>query len=509
MTDPLNKIRNAMPSWGVDAVLIPHEDSYLNEYPPLWAEALAWASGFTGSAGLAVVTKDKAALFTDARYTIQAKKELSKDWESFLSSETKPEEWLAGKATRIGYDPSCLSASRLESLKKALGEKGVEAVPLARNAIHDLMGQKTNAHDLKVEIFPAKYEGRGMDEKLALVRAEMDRLDLAGALIADPTMLSWLLGIRGTVVELTPVALAKGLVTKDEMLVQLDPAHQKPRIKGVTFVDSLNREVAGRLGYNPATTPAALVEEQKNAKPIKNLFEALRVAKTEKSRKVIKAALRRDNKILDQFFTELIEILKTKSLYEHEVAELIAQARSKHPLYVGESFNAIVGWKENGAIIHYRPQKGSDVLIKGDGVLLIDCGAQYKDATTDRTTTLLIGDVGEEARRAYAAVAKSHQTLAKATFPKNTTGAQLDGLCRAPLWAAGFDCPHGIGHGVGQFLSVHEGPFGISARSHDPLPEGLLVSNEPGVYKEGEWGIRHERLYFVEDAGNGMLKFKA
>lgn len=503
----LDLLRQQLPAWGVDAVLVPHEDQYLNEYLPPWAEILTWLCGFTGSAGTAAVTGQEAALFVDSRYTIQAKNELdSKKWTSFLINNMKPETWLPGKAKRVGYDPSCFSQSRADILIETFAAKGIEAVALPVGAVHGLMNNKSNAHDLPVDAFPVKFEGRDAHEKLKLIRAELAHAGVDAALIADPSLVSWALGIRGRVTKMTPLALARALVTKDKLFVQLDPVHAQSL--PVDAVIGALPSFDGLVGYDPDTTPPASLIAYKNIKPLKGLFQKLRAAKTPQSRAVIKEVLRRDNKILDKFFKGLIQYLQANTAYEHEIAEMIAAARAKHPLYVEESFDAIVGFRENGAIIHYRPQKGSDKLVKGRGVLLIDCGGQYQDGTTDRTTTILLDPTAEE-KRVYEAVVKAHKTLASAKFPVGTTGAQLDGICKKPLWDAGYDCPHGIGHGVGQFLSVHEGPFSISPRGSQPVPEGLLVSNEPGVYIEGKFGVRHERLYFVEAVGDGsgLLQF--
>ncbi len=503
----LDLLRKQLPAWGVDAVLVPHEDQYLNEYLPPWAEVLDWLSGFTGSAGTAVVTAKDAALFVDSRYTIQAKNEVSsKHWSSFLINDMKPEIWLDGKAKRVGYDPSCLSASRAEQLIETFKAKSMEVVALPVGSVHGLMQNKSNAHDLSIDAFPSHFEGCDAQEKLKLIRAELEQSGLDAALIADPSLVSWALGIRARVTKMTPLALARALVTKDRLFVELDPVHaQVLPVEGVIGALPL---FEGLVGYDPDTTPPANIVRYKNVKPVKGLFQKLRAAKTPQSRAVIKEVLRRDNRILDKFFKHLVQYLQTHTAYEHEIAEMIAAARAKHPLYVEESFDAIVGFRENGAIIHYHPKKGSDKLVKGRGVLLIDCGGQYQDGTTDRTTTILLDPTDEE-KRVYEAVVKSHKALARAVFPVGTTGAQLDGICKKPLWDAGYDCPHGIGHGVGQFLSVHEGPFSISPRGGHALPEGLLVSIEPGVYLEGKFGVRHERLYFVEQADGkpGMMQF--
>lgn len=509
MTTPLSQLRARLASWHVDAVLVPHEDAYLNEYLPDDAEALAWLSGFTGSWGMAVVTGKEAAMFVDGRYTIQAKNQLdSKYWESFLINDTRPEDWVQGKVKTLGYDPSCLAAGRLEKLQEGFAKAGVAFKPIPSGAVHALMPKSNSQGNAAVELFPAKYEGRDLADKLALVREEMKREGLDAALIADASLVSWLLGWRSHIVATTPLVLARALVTFDDLFVEVDPRHVAPANGLVTLQKNLCK-YNDVVGYDPQATPAALLALYPKARPIKNLFERLRSAKTPTSRKIIKEVLKRDNQILDRFFRQLKTYLESKSAYEHEIAEMIAAARAKHPLYVEESFDAIVGFRENSAIIHYRPEKGADKLVKGKGVLLIDCGGQYRDGTSDRTTTLLLGTPTAEEKRVYDAVVKAHKALAKAVFPVGTTGAELSAIPNQVLWAAGYTCPHGIGHGVGQYLSVHEGPFSISPRGHEALPEGLLVSNEPGVYLEGKFGVRHERLYFVEKQKNGMLGFSA
>lgn len=504
----LNSLRRHLSEWQVDAVLVPHEDKYLNEYPPADAELLAWVSGFTGSAGMAVIGKKHAAMFVDGRYTIQAKKQLdSNDWESFLINDMPPQQWAKHKFKTIGYDPSCISAGRLEKMTEAFANEGMLMVPLPQSALHDLIPAITNGKNGEpVTVFPQKYEGRGLAEKLELIRAEMKAEGLDAALIADATLVSWLLGWRSRAVETTPVVLARALVTLDDVFVEIDPRHYDVPQGQVTLQNPL-RKYDGIVGYDPNTTSASLLSLVTKPKPVKNLFEKLRCSKTPTSRKVIKEVLRRDNQILDKFFRQLQNYLKTNSAYEHEIAEMIAEARAKHPLYVEESFHAIVGFRENSAIIHYRPEKGSDKLVKGRGVLLVDCGGQYQDGTSDRTTTLLLGEPTKQEALVHKAVVKAHKALAATVFPEGTTGAELSAIPNAVLWAAGYTCPHGIGHGVGQYLSVHEGPFSISPRGTEKLPEGLLVSNEPGVYIEGKFGVRHERLYFVEKLKNGMMGF--
>lgn len=513
MSDNLKTIRNQLKTWNVDAVYVPHEDSYLNEYLPPDQEVLAWLTGFTGSAGVAIVTNSEAGLFVDGRYPIQARGQVSKDWTVLEVPLQSMDDWLSGKCTTIGYDPSCMAVSRFEALKEKFDKIDVTMVALDDGVIHSLENQTISKNNTLFQWDTTKHEGRDFKDKLALVRDALKKHHIDGAVIGDATLVSWLTGLRAQSIPRSPQILGRVFVTQESCQLMLDQnyADQSSIKIDIQIVSQFEIGQTMCIGYDPNTVPQSLVSTLKNTKKIKGLFEDIRCIKTHHSRKVIKEVLRRDNEIMDNFFKWLVEYLKTKKAYEHEIAIMIAEARAKHDLYVDESFDAIVGFRENSAIIHYHPTKGSDKLVHGDGVLLIDSGGQYVDGTTDRTTTLLLGDVGDKARHVYETVVKAHEALARAIFPKGTTGAELATIPNQILWEQGFKCPHGIGHGVGQFLSVHEGPYNISPRSMNIIPEGLLVSNEPGVYFENEFGVRHERLHIVEENMDhkGFLKFSS
>ncbi len=511
MSQNLKTLRDQLGAWGVDAVYIPHEDAYLNEYLPPDQEILAWVSGFTGSAGVAIVSADDAGLFVDGRYPIQARAQVDKDWDVLEAPHNKMDEWVRGKIKTLGFDPSCIAVARLESLKEKLKKIDVEIVALKEGAIHQLMNSESIKNNTLFQWDSDRFEGRDFKDKLALARQSMKDNDIEGGIIGDATLVSWLTGIRAQSVLHSPQILGRLFITHDACQLMLDHNYtNQSDIKiDIQIVSDFKVDQNKRIGFDPQTVPQSLVQNIKKTKEIKNLFEDIRCIKTPKSRQIIKEVLRRDNDIMDRFFKWLVEYLETNTAYEHEIAIMISEARAKHNLYVEESFDAIVGFRENSAIIHYHPVKGSDKLVHGSGVLLIDSGGQYQDGTTDRTTTILLGDVSDKERCVYDTVVKAHETLARTRFPVGTTGAELAAIPNHILWEQGYTCPHGIGHGVGQFLSVHEGPYNISPRSMNAIPEGLLVSNEPGVYFENEFGVRHERLFIVEqdEKHKGFLKF--
>jgi Xaa-Pro aminopeptidase len=468
---------------------------------------LAWLTGFTGSAGFAIITKDKAAFFTDGRYVLQAKEELPSYYEQHNISEKSPSQWVLENLSaheKVGYDPWLFTESQLSKYDRPL-------VALTSNPIDALWSDRPSPPDDSIRLHPIEYAGKDDESK---------RTDIAASLKADQLLLTacdsiaWLLNIRGNDVPHTPIVHSMCLLRRDgtyDLFVDLqkvkDDILTALQQNGGTLIDISQildhiKKIAGSCQIDPQTTPMILLQtlEQAGVKIVRERDPCL-LPKALKNPIELKGAHHahvQDGIALHRFF----EWLHTQSL-EGETTELSAaqklhELRKEGDLFQDLSFDTISGFGAHGAIIHYGVTPKSNVPLKREGLYLLDSGGQYLTGTTDVTRTIALGTPTTEQKNRYTRVLKGHIALAQAIFPAGTTGIQLDVLARQFLWQVGCDYDHGTGHGVGSYLSVHEGPQGISKRAPDvPLKPGMILSNEPGYYKEGEYGIRIENLMTV------------
>ncbi len=509
-------LRAACAAKGLSGYIIPRADEYLGEYVPPCAERLAWISGFTGSAGLAIVLTDRAAVFSDGRYTLQLEQQTDGAvWERLHMIEDKPEAWLraAAPGRRIGYDPWTISADALARFT------GVEMVPVSSNLV-DVVWTDRPAPPLGPAMpYAETYAGEGSAAKRRRLGAVLGEAGQDAAILSDGASLAWLFNIRGTDLEFCPFALGYALLRQDGTASlfmapeKITPAlrdHLGPEVSIATPTE-LPTAITGLKGqlvrYAPDTQPVWFETALREAGAIvaagSDPVALPRACKNITEQDGARAAHLRDGVAMAEFLAWAAEALPKGGETEMSAAQTLLACRARRELFKGESFPAISGAGENGAIIHYRVTPESNRKIRPNEVYLIDSGGQYLDGTTDITRTIWTGP-----GPAPAAV-KAHVTrvlagtiaLARAVFPEGVAGAHLDAFARAELWRAGLDYDHGTGHGVGAYLSVHEGPASIS-RAAKPvaLAEGMILSDEPGYYLPGAYGIRMENLLLVQKA---------
>ncbi|HYP62815.1 MAG TPA: aminopeptidase P family protein [Acidocella sp.] len=506
-------LRGVLAREELDGFIIPRADEHLGEYVPPNAERLAFLTGFTGSAGLAVVLRGKAAVFSDGRYTLQLERETDPAlWERRHIIEDKPEDWLCANAAgqRIGYDPWLISPDGLKRFT------GVELVPVAHNPVDEIWTDRP-----ALPLAPAVPHGKAFaGESSVAKRARLaEMLRAAGqdaAILTDPASLAWLFNIRGADLEFCPFALGYALLNDDATATlfmaaqKLTPellAHLGPDIT-VEERDALPGALAALKGktvrYDPASMPAwfetALREAGAKIAEAPDPVALPRACKNETEQNGTRAAHLRDGVAMVNFFHWLST---AKGQTELSASVKLREFRADGAKFRGESFPAISGAGEDGAIIHYRVTEETDRPIRANEVYLIDSGGQYLDGTTDVTRTIWTGpdEAPEEIKENVTRVLAGHIALARAVFPEGVTGAHLDAFARQELWRAGLDYDHGTGHGVGSYLSVHEGPAGISrAAKPVPLQPGMILSNEPGFYLPGAYGVRLENLMLVQPA---------
>ena len=512
----LTLLRQELARRSLDGFLVPRADEHLGEYVPANAERLAWVSGFTGSAGLAVVLAERAVLFTDGRYVLQAAAQTNPAlWERRHLIEEPPQTWLAANAkeARIGYDPWLFAEETLARYTEA----GVTLVAVDANPVDAVWRDRPGAPLAPVAEHPLSFAGKTVTAKREEAAAKLREVGEDAAVISDPASVAWLLNIRGHDVPYTPFGLGFALLHADAG-VELFMARQKvPAEVAAAWGNAVSlaeREalpkalatLAGkRVRVDAAATPAWFAATLRAAgatvKPGMDPCILLKACKNEVEREGARIAHRRDAVAVCRF----LRWLETAAGNETEMsaaAKLLA-LREEGEGFRGESFAAIAGAGEHGAVIHYRVTEESDRAIKPDETFLIDSGAQYPEGTTDITRTVWTGpgappvDIAET----YTRVLKGHLALSMLAFPQGVAGPHLDAVARATLWSAGQDFDHGTGHGVGSYLSVHEGPVSISrAAKSVPIAEGMILSNEPGFYAPGSYGIRIENLLLVTKA---------
>ncbi|KAB2920327.1 MAG: aminopeptidase P family protein [Hyphomicrobiaceae bacterium] len=521
-SERVRRSREVMALAGLDALLVPHADEYMNEYLPPCAERLAWLTGFTGSAGLAVVARKSAALFVDGRYILQAPKQVDTSiFEVLQVPEASVADWI-GKALKsgavLGFDPWLHALSTIDELTKELEGKRIKLKALATNPVDQVWGRERPAPPRAVVIpHPLKYAGRASEDKLAELQSGLKKDGQDAVVLTSPDSIAWLFNMRGSDVAHNPVALAFAIVPasgKAELFIdsaKIGPdakAHLSPLAK-ISEPAALARRLSAlkKAGKCVRLSPGAAIWFHRKlrgggAKVVRAADPCI-LPKARKNAVEIKGARsahRRDGVAMARFLAWLDHEAPGGKVDEIAAAQKLEALRSETQALKEISFDTIAGSGPNGAIVHYRVTQATNRVVRPGELFLIDSGAQYLDGTTDITRTVAIGRPTREMQERFTLVLKGHIGIATARFPKGTRGIDLDPFARKALWAAGLDFDHGTGHGVGSYLSVHEGPQSISKRGMVVLEPGMIISNEPGYYKEGAYGIRIENLVLVTDA---------
>ncbi|MEH6665401.1 MAG: aminopeptidase P family protein [Brevundimonas sp.] len=524
-TDPsfgakhLPLVRQQLKAQGLDGFLVPHEDEHQNEYLPAANDRLAWVSGFTGSAGAGVVMTDRAAVFADGRYTVQVRAQVDAGQFDILSYPDDVPTYLARapKGAVIGYDPRLHSPDALAGLKRAANKAGAELKPVAINPVDAAWAGRPSQPQAPVVPHPDVYAGETSASKRARVGQGLVEAGADAAVLTAPSSIAWLFNIRGGDVIRTPLPLAQAILKADGAArLFLDPAKVTDDLPSwlgnqvsLEKPDDLEGAIADLKGrrvlIDPAQSSAWYFDQLEGAgatvvrgpdpcalpRAVKNAVEI------EGSRQ----AHIRDGAAIARFLHWVATEAQQSLPDERAIVEKLEGFREATGALKDLSFDTIAGAGPNGALPHYKPVNSTIRRIEKGSLLLVDGGGQYLDGTTDITRTMAIGEPTAEQKDRFTRVLKGHIAMTVVRFPVGTTGHQLDALARLPLWMAGLDYDHGTGHGVGSYLGVHEGPQRIAkAVNSQPLLEGMIVSNEPGYYKPGHWGIRIENLQVVTPA---------
>ncbi|MBQ8502331.1 MAG: aminopeptidase P family protein [Bacteroides sp.] len=530
----IEALRTLFDSRGIDAFIVPSTDPHLSEYvAPHW-ESRKWISGFTGSAGTVVVTRRKAGLWTDSRYFIQAAEQLAGSGIE-LFKEMLPEtpsipaflcsELSSGEA--VGIDGKVFSTAEAKRLQAILKEKGITLKAIG-DPMEQIWTDRPAMPDAPAFVHELQFAGRSVEEKLVDIRRQMEKDEIDLLLVSALDEIAWSLNLRGSDVHCNPVVISYLAIEKENTHYFIEPRKLTPQVTdylhkaGITLhayediFAFLAEKKACHICLAPDKTNYAVYSAipagcdiTEAASPI----AALKAIRNEQEIAGLHAAMQRDGVALVKFLKWLEEAVPAGGQTEISVDRKLHALRAEQPLYMGESFDTIAGYKEHGAIVHYEATPETDVKLKPEGFLLLDSGAQYLDGTTDITRTIALGALTDEEKEDYTLILKGHIALAMAVFPEGTRGAQLDVLARMPIWQRRMNFLHGTGHGVGHFLNVHEGPQSIRMNENPvALQSGMLTSNEPGLYKAGSHGIRTENLVLTVPAGEGMfgryLKFE-
>lgn len=521
---PLDKLRGEFTDRDIDGFIVPRADEYQNEYVPLSAERLAWITGFTGSAGTAVVLAERAALFVDGRYTLQAAREVAASpIEVVALADQSVDDWLAeelAEGTRLGFDPRMHTRAGARRLRKACARAGATLTPVATNPLDAAWSDRPAAPLSPIIAQSEQFSGRSAADKRTTLADGLAKKGVAAMVVTQPDSVAWLLNLRGGDVGYTPLPLSSAILKSDasvDLFVdsrKLTPDLDRHLGNGVTiaapdaFGPALEALGAGtsKVQIDPAAASEWVFQKLGNGgATVVEAADPCQLAKALKNPVELegtRTAHRRDGTALTRFLHWLATTAGEGTIGEIEAADRLESLRAGNEHFRGLSFPTISGAGANGAIVHYRVDAQSEQKLLPGSLYLVDSGAQYRDGTTDVTRTVAIGAPSAEMRDRFTRVLKGHIAIAMARFPVGTSGSQLDTLARTALWQAGLDYEHGTGHGVGSYLGVHEGPHRISkAPSTTPLQPGMIVSNEPGYYKTGSYGIRIENLVVVTSLG--------
>ncbi|MCL2572530.1 MAG: aminopeptidase P family protein [Defluviitaleaceae bacterium] len=517
--DKISALRALMKDRGIDAYIIPSGDAHSSEYVAEFWQTRAWFSGFTGSNGLVVITKDEAGLWTDGRYFLQAESQLEGSGINLFKVDCPGvpdfKEFLADKLPeggKLGFDGRVIDVKEYEEICEALESKGV-TYAYSEDLVGQLWEDRPSLPVGQAFEHEIRFAGTSAADKLVAVRAKMAENEVCAYLVTALDSIAWLMNIRGHDISFTPVVYAYALITDKEAHVFIDKAKvsgfaSKLDAQGFTlhgyddftsFLEKLPTD--GTLLYDPGKTSVQLAEALPCGMDVKkdmktDIITALKAAKSDVELRNIRNAYIKESVALVGLVKWIKEHTNISSLTEGDIARKITSLRQEQADFLEDGFVTIAAYGANAAQAHYSPGPVGDSL-KAEGFLLVDTGGQYLDGTTDTTRTIPIGPITDEMKRNFTLVLKGNIGLARAVFPEGTNGIQLDSFARMPLWEHGLNYRHGTGHGIGYCLGVHEGPQGISKKSETELEPGMLLSNEPAFYQDGQYGIRTENILAV------------
>lgn len=518
----------------IDALIIPSTDPHLSEYvAPHW-QSRAWISGFDGSAGTVVITQKEAGLWTDSRYFLQATQQLNGSgielYKEMLPETPDIPTFLCKNlhsGEKVGIDGNVFSVEETLRLEKKLNQSGIH-IETTADPMNRLWDNRPSLPGNPAFIYETTYAGKSCAEKITDIRKKMAEAGASALLIPALDEIAWTLNIRGNDVHCNPVVISYLIIEEEKVHLFILPQKISPTLSGYLEKNNitvhpyediesfLNTLTAKSILLNPSKTNyAAYSAINSNCRIIEGTspVSILKAIRNKQEIAGIHAAMQRDGVALVKFLKWLEEAVPTKQETEISIDRKLHTFRAAQPLYMGESFDTIAGYKDHGAIVHYEATPETAAILQPESFLLLDSGAQYLDGTTDITRTIALGELTQEEKTDYTLILKGHINLARAIFPEGTRGSQLDVLARMPIWERHQNFLHGTGHGVGHFMNVHEGPQSIRMNENPiSLQPGMVTSNEPGLYKEGSHGIRIENLMLTIPSGEGMfgkyLKFE-
>ena len=522
----IEELRTVMKSEGIDAFVFPSTDPHNGEYVPEHWKGREFISGFNGSAGTAVVTMDDAALWTDSRYFLQAEEQLAGT--GFRLMKLKIEgiptisQWLGRKlaangGTVVGIDGMVNSIGTVEALADELRAEGGITLRTNFDPLKVIWKDRPAIPSDMAIVHPQKYAGESAQSKIARIRQALRERHVEGMLVSALDDIAWALNIRGTDVHCNPVVVSYLLITMDSVTLYINSDKLTPVVRehlaanGVMTdeYENVKKGLAGYDGYNILMDPdetcytlyKAYGDRPKVLAP--SPLPSMKIVKNETEIMGFRYAMLRDGIAMVKFLRWLVPAVEEGGVTEVSASDELEAFRAEQSLFKDISFDTIAGYGAHGAIVHYEPTPETDIELKPEGLLLLDSGAQYLDGTTDITRTIALGPVTDEQKHIYTLVLKGHIRLAMAKFPANASGTQLDILAREAMWREGLNYMHGTGHGVGSYLSVHEGPHQIRMEyKPEPLRVGMTVTNEPGLYLAGKFGVRIENTMLITEYMN-------
>lgn len=518
----LTAMRQFMEENNLDAFIIPSTDAHLSEYPPKFWESRKWISGFSGSAGTAVVTKDNAGVWTDSRYFIQAAEELEgTGFDLFKMGQSETPDmtnWIieqVGNGGTVGIDGLVYASSDAKTLKDKLENKNIK-LDTSFDPFTVIRKDRPEIPKNKAYTLPVEIAGETVESKINRINGELAKIDADGILIVTLDAVAWTFNLRGNDVDYNPVAVAYAYVSKKETVLFIDLEKISDEVaysykeSGIKVTDY--NEIFEYVSLFPEGHKVCVTGNKINWKLLQTIpsnceiidipspVDLMKSVKNETELKGFRNAMIKDGVALVKFYMWLEEAVPAGEVTEVTVEEKLLEFRSQQDLFVGESFATIAGYKGNGAIVHYHAIQETCLKVEPEGLLLIDSGAQFKDGTTDITRTVSVGKLTKQMKKDYTNVLKGHIAIATLIYPEGTRGSQLDAFARKALWDNCLTYWHGTGHGIGHFLNVHEGPQNIRLEENPTkLQIGMVTSNEPGVYRANQYGIRIENLIVTQE----------